>query len=221
MIATLFDFNGVLVDDELVHLSAFNEILRPYGIAIDEATYVERYLGFDDTEALRSILVEAGRHPTEADVRTLVEAKKPVYMAIVAKTLRVFPGAAELVARRAARGPVGIVSGALAHEIDFGLEQMGVRPHVAFVVSAEDTPACKPDPTGYRLGAERAARLGAIRAVVVEDSTAGVQAAKAAGLRCVAVTHSYPAATLLDAGADLTAADLISLDDDLLDGTVP
>ena len=46
-------------------------------------------------------------------------------------------------------------------------------------------------------------------------------AAKAAGLRCVAVTHSYPAATLLDAGADLTAADLISLDDDLLDGTVP
>jgi HAD superfamily hydrolase (TIGR01509 family) len=220
MIATLFDFNGVLVDDELVHLEAFREVLRPRGVAIDKATYVERYLGFDDAEAFRAILVEAGHRPTDAEVHMLVEAKKPVYMTMVAGALRVFPGASELVARRAARGPVGIVSGALAHEIEFALAKMGVRPHVAFVVSAEDTPACKPHPMGYRLGAERAARLGADRVVVLEDSKAGVQAAKAAGLRCVAVAHSYPVATLVSVGADAVALDLVSLDDDMLDGAV-
>ena len=59
-VSTLFDFNGVLVDDESVHLAAFREVVAPLGIVIDDATYAERYLGFDDAGAFRAMLADAG-----------------------------------------------------------------------------------------------------------------------------------------------------------------
>ncbi len=218
MIATLFDFNGVLVDDEHVHLDAFRDVLRPRGIVIAEAAYVERYLGFDDVGALRAMIADAGQSATEAEIHELVEAKKPAYMARVKQSLKIVPGAAEIVIRRSMRGPVGVVSGALAHEIRFALDRMQVRARVSFIVSAEDTAASKPDPMGYRLAASRAARLGATRAVVVEDSLSGVEAAKAAGLRCVAVASTYPGSRLRAAGADAVVSTLLALDDETLEG---
>ena len=216
-IATLFDFNGVLVDDEAVHFAAFRDVVRPLGIDLDEARYNERYLGFDDIGAFQAMMVDAGMSPTHEDVMRLVEAKKPVYMSRIAGALVVFDGAAELVRRRAERGTVGIVSGALRHEIEYALRIMDVEAHVAFIVSAEDTTACKPDPDGYRKGV--VALGGEPRGVVaLEDSLAGIASAKAAGIRCAAVAHSYPADKLAAAGADVVVARLAELDDARLDG---
>src|SRR5690606_31935703 len=150
----------------------------------------------------------------------LVEEKRPHYLSRAAENLPTFPGAAELVRRRAAAGPVAIVSGALRDEILLGLAVLDVQAHVEHVISAEDTRACKPDPEGYVLGIERLARtLGphkARMALVIEDSLAGVQAAKAAGLACAAVAHSYPTAALEKAGADLVVPTLQALTADLL-----
>jgi HAD superfamily hydrolase (TIGR01509 family) len=218
VIATLFDFDGVLVDSEPVHLAAFNDVLAPLGMSIDERTYAERYLSFDDAGVFRDVLSTAGRAPDENEVRAFVEAKSPRFLARFEASFRVFPGAAELIARRAARGPVGIVSGALESEIAFALQKMGVASAVAFVVSAERTTASKPDPAPYRLAVEELHRMGhTSRAVVVEDSLGGVTSAKRARLRCVAVAHSYSAQELASAGADAVVADLTSLTDALLE----
>jgi beta-phosphoglucomutase len=97
------------------------------------------------------------------------------------------------------------VSGALRDEIALGLELLGVSDVIAFVISAEDTRASKPDPEGYRIAIERLGSA-ARRAIVVEDSLAGIQAAKAAGLVCIGVAHSYGTSELRAAGADLVAA---------------
>ena len=212
---TIFDFNGVLVDDESVHLAAFREVLRPLGVTIDDAMYAERYLGFDDGGAFGAMLTDAGQAPSEADVARLIAAKKPLYMELIGDSLVVFEGAPEIVRRRASLGTVGIVSGALRDEIEHALRVMGVREHVAFIVSAEDTTACKPDPEGYLLGARE---LGALAktAIVIEDSVAGIQAAKAAGFFCAAVAHSYPADVLRAAGADVVALRIADLTDELL-----
>ena len=215
-VATLFDFNGVIVDDEEVHLEAMRELVAPFGIELTRAAYDERYLGYDDAGAFRAILEDAGRAPTDDDVRALVAAKKPLYMARIATALRVFPGAAEVVRRRAARGTVGVVSGALEHEIRYCLERIGVLDAVSFIVAAERCRACKPDPEGYVLAMRE---LGDARAVAVEDSLAGVQAAKAAGLRCVAVTHTYARERLLGAGADAVVDALVELTDAVLEGS--
>jgi beta-phosphoglucomutase len=217
--ATLFDFDGVLVDSEPVHLAAFNDVLAKHGIALGEREYVERYLSLDDAGVFRAALTRGQQTLREEEVRALVEAKHPRFLARFADAFRVFPGARELVARRATRGPVGVVSGALHEEITFALDRMGLRDAVRFIVSAERTPAAKPDPAPYLLGVDELRRLGHEGGVVVvEDSPGGVVSAKKADLRCVAVTHSCASDELTRAGADAVAADLASLTDALLEG---
>jgi len=218
VIATLFDFDGVLVDSEPVHLAAFNDVLADLRISIDEAEYAARYLTLDDAGVFRTALSRSGRTVREEQVRALVAAKNPRFMARFEESFRVFPGAAELVVRRAARGPVAIVSGALEREIVFALDRMGVRSKVAFIVGAERTPVSKPDPAPFLLALSELRRSGHPGgAVVVEDSTGGVTAAKRAALRCVGVTHSYSRDELLRAGADAVVADLPSITDALLE----
>jgi beta-phosphoglucomutase-like phosphatase (HAD superfamily) len=218
--ATLFDYNGVLVDDEVVHLEAFRDVLRPRGISLDEKAYWDRYLGFDDVGAFRAIFVDNGRELPDDEVRRLVEEKRPLYLKRAREVLKGFDGAPALVRRRAKFGPVGIVSGALRDEIRLGLDVLGVRDVVSTIVSAEDTSSSKPDPEGYLRGvAELSSQVGgevARLAVAIEDSVAGVEAAKSAGLVCIAVSHSYPASRLEQAGADLVVASLDEITEPLL-----
>jgi beta-phosphoglucomutase-like phosphatase (HAD superfamily) len=218
VIATLFDFDGVLVDSEPVHLAAFNDVLSPRGLAIAERDYVQRFLSLDDANVFRAVIARRGQTLSEEDVRSLVAAKTARFMDRFGAAFRIFPGAEELVTRRATLGVVGIVSGALEHEIVFALEKMGIRSKVSFIVSAESCDASKPDPAPFLAALKELAGRGAgANAVVVEDSIGGVQAAKRAGLRCVAVAHSYPKEELLRAGADVAVADLASLTDAVLD----
>jgi len=219
VIATLFDFDGVLVDSEPVHLAAFNDVLAPRGIVIGEREYAERFLSLDDAGVFRTVLSHSGKTLREEEVRALVAAKSPHFMARFEEAFRVFPGAADLIARRARLGPVGIVSGSLEREIAFALEKMGVSGEVRFVVSAEKAAVSKPDPMPYQHALRELSALGhAAAAVAIEDSPGGVRSAKGAGLRCVAVTHSCSRDELERAGADATAGDLAAVTDALLDG---
>ncbi len=214
---TIFDYNGVLVDDEAVHLQAFREALAPLGVSVDEAAYWDRYIGFDDREGFAAILEDAGQNVSPELVERLILSKKPIYLELARQRLKSFPGARELVRQRAASGAVVVVSGALRAEIELGLEWLGVADLVGHVVAAEDTSASKPDPEGYLLairwlqanGYPNAAR----DAVVIEDSLAGITAAKSAGLCCIAVAHSYAADQLEQSSADLVVADIARIDD--------
>lgn len=213
----IFDFNGVLLDDEHVHARAMAEVLAPLGVVVTEADYFDRYFVFDDREAFRAALQDAGRAPEPALVDRLVREKEPVYLRRVATEGRPYPGAAELVRAAASLGVVAIVSGALRHEITLALDAMGVADAVAFIVSAEDTSRSKPDPEGYLLAREALAKRGAGRdAVVIEDSPGGVAAAKRAGLRVVAVLHTSSEEDVRREGADLVVATIAELTIDRL-----
>lgn len=213
--ATFFDFNGVLVDDELVHLEAFRRTLEPLGVTVTEAAYWERYLGYDDKGGFKAMLEDAGHSPMPAQIAELVEAKRPVYLELAKNALVVFPGAAELVRRQASTGPAAVVSGALYDEVVLGLGVLGVESLVSFIIASEQTEYSKPDPSGYLMAVARVEQTlsaqDASRALVIEDSVDGILAARAAGLTCVAVEHSYGASQLTEAGAQLvvpTIADL-------------
>lgn len=220
--ATLFDFNGVLVDDERVHLDAFRASVEPLGLSISEQEYWEEYLGYDDVGAFTAILKKAGRDAGRERVMELVAKKRPLYMERALTSLQTFPGAAELIRRRAACGPVGIVSGALRDEIEFGLAHLKVFHLVGHITAAEDTAVSKPDPEGYRLGIEWLLELLSLekaqRALVIEDSLDGIAAAKAAGLPVIAVAHSYSRDELEDSGADLVVDTIAQIDDACLEG---
>ncbi len=217
--ATLVDFDGVLVDSEPVHLAALNDVLAQRGIVIGEKEYADQLLSKDDADVFRTVLSRGGGTLREEEVRQLVEAKSPRFLARFAESFRAFPGATDLLERRAARGPVGIVSGSLEREITFALDRMGSRAAVKFIVSAERPVASKPDPAPFRLALDELRRLGHAGPVVaIEDSLGGIASAKGAGLRCAAVAHTYERTELARAGADVVAADLPSLTDAVLEG---
>ena len=129
------------------------------------------------------------------------------------------PGVADFVPRAAERFRLGLVSGARRHEIETVLARAGLRSHFEVILAAEDVPRAKPDPAGYlaaRAALARRRPLAARSCVVIEDSLAGVQAAKAAQLPCVGVAHTYSEQELGEAGADAVAASLNDIDEALL-----
>ncbi|MCH2109048.1 MAG: HAD family phosphatase [Polyangiaceae bacterium] len=221
--ATIFDFNGVLVDDEEIHLQTFRDVLGPMGIEISSESYWNTYIGFDDVGGFEAMLRDAGRQPTRAEIDELVELKKPHYLRRANQELKTFPGAAALIRHRASLGPVVVCSGALRDEVELGLKVLGVRDLVDAIFAAEDTTVSKPDPEGYLKSIEfLRTKVGddAQRALVIEDSVAGIHAAKAAGLPCIAVEHSYPREKLVAAGADQVVKVIAAIDADVVDSVV-
>ena len=104
-----------------------------------------------------------------------------------------------------------------------GLKVLGVRDLVDAIFAAEDTTVSKPDPEGYLKSIEfLRTKVGddAQRALVIEDSVAGIHAAKAAGLPCIAVEHSYPREKLVAAGADQVVKVIAAIDADVVDSVV-
>lgn len=198
--AILFDFNGVIIDDEPQHCDALIATLAEYGVALDREEYYRDYLGFDDRECFRFSFARHGRPADERALARAIERKAGHYERAIRRSMTLVPGAVDFV-RAAAREEIAlaIVSGALRREIELVLGEAGIRDHFAHVVAAEDVPACKPDPRGFR-SACLALDLPAARCVAIEDSLPGLAAAKAAGLRCAMLATSH--ARELLAGAD-------------------
>jgi beta-phosphoglucomutase len=131
-----------------------------------------------------------------------------------------FPGAGEAVGRMAERYPLAIASGALKPEILRVLERERLASFFAVVVAAEDTPVSKPAPDPYlyavdRLRSATGAAFAHSECVAIEDSKWGLQSARSAGLKTVAITHTYPE-DALSGSADTIIPDLGWLTCDLL-----
>ena len=203
MRAILFDFNGVLLDDEPIHSELLLEILAAEGVQVSETTYWARYVGLDDRQAFRRAFVDNALDLSDRRCAALVECKAERYAERVAAAgYPFFDGARELVEEAAAAGwLLGIVSGALRAEIEAALGSAGLGEGLFEVlVSAQDVAASKPDPEGYLQGfaglAARAPGLEPSRVLAIEDTPTGLEAARAAGLRRLAVAHTVPAAAL-------------------------
>ena len=200
--ALIFDFNGVLIDDEPVHCELFQAVLRDQGLRLTREAYFQRYFVFDDAGVFRQIYADAGRALGEPDVRALCDAKAARYAALPSSSFKYYEGA-EALARDASRlVPVGIASGARGAEIRRHLELRGLQATFRAVVSIEDVSKGKPDPEPF-LEAARRLGIAPTGCVAIEDSPGGIASARAAGMRVVAVTHSVardrlPADIVLD-----------------------
>lgn len=226
--AVIFDFNGVLVDDESVHFDLFREVLAQEGVELTEHDYHEKYLGYDDAGCFEHVLRDAGQTFDSARIADLIARKAVRYIEVADQGLRFFPGAAEVLARMADNYLVAINSGALRPEIVHALERLDRRDRVLAIVAAEDAHKCKPDPAGYiqALDALRGhlppgATLEPHNCLVIEDSTAGIVSAKGAGMWCAGITQTYQAHQLREAGADATIDGLATLTPDWIKRTFP
>ncbi len=188
----LFDFNGVIVDDEAQHCDALTATLAEYGYTLNRDMYYKEYLGLDDRECFRFTFERMGRPDDDGSVRDAVARKHALYQQAISGGVRLVPGVADFIENAALEGfQLAIVSGALRREVETFLEAVGLRPHFAELVAAEDVAVCKPDPTGYNRAREML-ELAPGRCVVLEDSLPGLRAARAAGMRCAMLTTSHP-----------------------------
>jgi beta-phosphoglucomutase len=213
--AVFFDFDGVIADSEPLHLQAYQSVLRRDGINLSREDYYERYLGYDDVGLFQALARDRGLTFDSAKIDKLIGAKSKLIESLLSGDNVLFPGAVECVKMCAAHVPLAVASGALGPEIELVLRHAGLRDCFKAIASASDGVRGKPAPDLYLLAVAKLRAVCAVdigASIAIEDSHWGLEAARTAGLRCVAVTHTY--------GADeLSGADLVV--DSLGDITIP
>jgi beta-phosphoglucomutase len=205
--AVIFDFNGIIVDDEPIHFQLFQKVLGEEGIFLSKETYYARYLGFDDKGAFGAAYRENNRRLGQQELARLIERKAICYQEAIRNHVEIFPGVKKLIGELSTHVPLAVASGALRHEIDTILATAGLLQSFPVVVASEDVERGKPEPDIFL---EALAQLNApgnqapittTECVVIEDSKEGVKGARRAGMKCLAVTNSHPAELLGEASA--------------------
>ncbi len=201
--AVIFDFNGVLANDEPIHLEAFKTIALEEGLSLTDTAYYERYLALDDWDLFRALYRDQDLEMSPDLLEALVARKSDHYYALLGDQQVLFEGAGRAVRAGAQQCPLGIASGARRDEIDWILKAGSLDTYFSVIVAAEDVDTGKPGPEPYlKATAALARRNGPIepgRCLAVEDSGGGIRSAKSAGLRCLAVEHSYDRSHLREA----------------------
>jgi beta-phosphoglucomutase len=217
--AVIFDCDGVLVDTEPLHYHAFQEVLTPLGLAHTFEHYLEHYIGFDDRDAFLEAFREGGRTLDEATLTQLIRTKEKALRVIIRDGISSFPGVVTLVRELAARSiPLAVASGALRHEVETFVGVLGLTGLFSVIVAADDVSKSKPDPETYLKVLERLCRLGVLeasqapRCVAIEDTPAGIQAAKGAGMYVLGVTNSFPADKLESANHVVRSLEELDVD---------
>ena len=193
--AVVFDFDGVLADSEMLHLRVYRELLGPSGVEITTPQYYERYLGSDDEGVFQQIAIDYKLLLGDEEIEMLIAEKARRFQALVASGDVLYPAAAACVRRLGANWPLGIASGALRAEIELMLSGAALADAFGFIVAAGDTDRGKPAPDPYL----RAAELHGVApsaCVAIEDSHAGLESARAAGMQTVGISTTYPRETL-------------------------
>jgi len=222
--AILFDFNGVIINDEPIQMRAYQEVLGAEGVTLTEEMYFAR-LGMDDKTFVSDVYKEAGKDPETNKILELTLAKSAKWRDIIADELPLFEGVTDFIKKMANDFALGIVSMARREEIEHVLELAGLRECFSIIISAADVENCKPDPECYIKGFNQLDSYRIKRqhlpmvhgeCLVIEDAPPGIVAAKNAGLKALGVTNTVSAEALRTAGADAVTKNL----DDWMPGSI-
>ena len=184
--------DGVIVPNSDYHVLAWVAYAREFGRELTPDD-VKMRLGFTNKEYMRFIL---GREPSDAEVADAVTRKESLYREIYAPHLRAPDGLIALLDAIAASGTaMAVATGAPVENIAFTLDGLGIRRYFAEVVDASQVAHGKPAPDTYLLAASKL-NADPARCVVIEDAIAGINSGKAAGMKVIAISSSYPPATL-------------------------
>jgi beta-phosphoglucomutase len=200
--AILFDFNGVVINDESIHHDLIDEILL--GENLRPSTLVEHQkfcLGRSDKIALKDLLEHRGRGISDDYLNSLIEKKAKAYRKKLEQleTLPIYAGIEECLVKVQAQGfKIGLVTGAFRPEVEMILDRANLSQYFSIIVAGNEIKGSKPQPDGYLLAVERFNRLDfnlqlqPINCLAIEDTFAGIQAAKNAGMQVVGIANTYP-----------------------------
>jgi beta-phosphoglucomutase len=222
----LFDFNGVIVDDEPIHAQLIQDVIAAENMRCS-AEDVQRFVGRSDRACLQDFFGLRGRVLTPESLNKLLAQKTVVYQQRIQALdiLPLFPGVKDLIAVfQSFNLKLGIVSGAQRGEIELVLAQAQLQDVFEVIIAAEDIATSKPSPEGYRQAVKQfSARYPELdiqpsNCLAIEDSFPGLEAAISARIPVVGVAHTYPFHMLqrranwtVDALKDLEVARLVQV----------
>jgi HAD superfamily hydrolase (TIGR01509 family) len=199
--AIFLDFNGVIINDEPIHKELIDEILLGENLRPSAGEFQEFCLGRSDRACLSDILSRRGRLVMDDYLNKLIATKAKVYQQRLEQleTLPIYPGLTDFLAKIQTKGlKIGLVTGALRSEVKQVLDRAGIASYFSVIVAGDDIKASKPQPDSYLLAVERFNRLDITlqiqpsNCLAIEDTPAGIQAAKKAGIQVVGIANTYP-----------------------------
>jgi len=214
--AIFFDFNGVIIDDELLQMKAYEEVLREHDIALTKEWYFSA-LGMDDVTFVRSMFERSNKPLTDEVLRQVQIKKTELHRKMIEDELPLFPGVVTFLKAAAREFSLGLVSMASTEEISYVLERANLRQLFSIFVMAGDVPVCKPAPDCYRSGleklnekrgSERLLPVLAKECLAIEDSPPGIESGRGAGMRTLGITNTVSESELRAAGADVVTGSL-------------
>ena len=214
--AIFFDFNGVIIDDERIHLKAYREVLNGEGLDFSDNDYFA-CLGMDDVAFVRAAYARAEKAVTEDKTREVIDREHQLHRQLISKELPVSAGVVTFIKAAAQRYALGLVSMAERSEIEHVLKLASLDKCFSVLVSAGLGLKHKPAPDSYQRALEslnearrtnRKLPLLASECLVIEDAPPGILAGRAAGMHTLGVTNTVSAGTLRAAGAEVVTANL-------------
>lgn len=187
--AVIFDMDGVIVDSEPLHERAFLDVFDDLGLRESHGLDFTAYYGRSDETVWRDFLA---RHQPAVAHDQLVARKRERFLHLLQAEEPLFEGLIELLDQLHLRYPLAIASGSSHPVIDGVLALRGLRRYFQGVVSAQDVPAEKPAPDVF-LRAAQVLDVSPADCCVIEDSAAGVEGARCAGMTVIGITNTLPA----------------------------
>ena len=208
--AIIWDMDGVIADSGEAHLAAWRALFAERGETLSDEAFTTTF-GMANPEILREW---CGAGPSDAEIRELGMRKEGLFREMVAGRVKLLPGVLDWLRWGRAQGITQVVasSGEMANIVVM-VQELGIANYFEALVAGGFMPRSKPDPAIF-LQAAGAAGVSPAECVVIEDGLVGVEAARRAGMRCLAVTTTHPAEKLSD--ADLIMDDLTALDEETL-----
>ncbi len=214
--AIFFDFNGIIIDDEPLQMTAYKELLAEHGIELTEADYYGA-LGMDDKTFVRAAFERSRKKLSDELLQNIIESKTDRHRKLIENELPLFPGVVTFLKAASRHFSLGLVSMANQTEINYVLDRGHLRERFSVIVSADDVSVCKPAPDCYLAGLEklnekrrneRKLPLLGNECLVIEDSPPGIESGRKAGMRTLGITNTVSAQQLRNAGAQVVSASL-------------
>jgi beta-phosphoglucomutase family hydrolase len=205
--AVIWDMDGIIADTAPYHLKAWQGVFQKRRVEFTEEDFRHHFGQRNDT-IIRATLGE-GISPNEIDV--IASEKEENYRQRVRQNVRPLPGAVKLIKSLKEHGfSIALASSAPVENIQLVMRELGIEGSFQAIVSGREVKEGKPSPQGFWLAARK---LGVEpeNCIVIEDAVAGVNAAKRAGMHCLAVTNTHPRSSLKEADLIVDTLEEVSL----------
>lgn len=185
--AILFDFDGVIVDSEPLHFEAHKKALKNFRVELTFEDYMDFGVSKGDNNLYEKVSQKYG---VKIDKEVISKTKKQIYREIFDEKAELIPGILEALKKFSKRYDLAIVSSGVKSSIEYAIDKFDIGKYFKFVVTGDDVEKVKPFPDVYLKSIELLG-LEKENCIAIEDSETGLEAAKNAGIKCIAIPNEF------------------------------